>query len=161
MSQEPQDIPLEVLPPESGPLATQAPDSRPASLALREYLFTFPALVPVRVPTITLDECDTPFPHRFGAAVIYSIQAFQFYLSPSGAFGAFLRVFLRWFFFLIAVVLLLGIPALIASQFASSVSALLHTAAEHFFYAVCYFLGGCALLAAAFALLLYFLAKRK
>ena len=159
MSQDNDPVPIEVLPPEDTQLAAHR--SQPASRALGEFLLTVPALVPVAPPVIARSDCEGSFPHRLGAAVIFSIQAFQCYLSPSGAFGAFFKFYLRWFIFLMGVVLLLGIPTVIAAQFIASVSALLYAAAQNFFWAVCYFLGGCALLAAAITLGFYLLARGK
>jgi hypothetical protein len=59
------------------------------------------------------------------------------------------------------LVLLLGIPTLIAAQFIASVSALLYAAAQNFFWAVCYFLGSCALLAGAITIVFCLLSGRK
>ena len=159
MSQDQDPTRFEVLPPAETQLGAYR--SQPASRALGEFLLTVPVLVPVPQPVIARADCEGSFAHRLGAAVIFSIQAFQFYLSPSGAFGAFFKFFLRWFIFLVGVVLLLGIPTFIAAQFIASVSALLYAAAQNFFWSVCYFLGGCALLAAAITLAFYMLTKRK
>jgi hypothetical protein len=156
MSTNPQETPIEVLPPERGSLS---PSERPATLTLREYLFSVPPLTPVAPPVFTRADCEGSFAHRFGVAVLASWQGFQFYLSPSGAFGAFLRIFIRWFIALIAVVILVGVPSSIAAQFLDSVAVLFESAARHFMWACIYIAAGCLIIAALIAGLM--LATRK
>ena len=151
MDAKPQEPSFEVLPPESGTLAVREQSS---VLALRTYLLTVPELVPVPRPEITRADCEAPFAHRFGVAVLVSWQGFQFYLSPSGAFGAFLRLFIRWFIALIAIVILVGVPSFIAAQFLDSVALLFESAARHFMWACFYILAGCLAIATVIAVLM-------
>jgi len=158
MEADPRETPIEVLPPDRAPLAQR---EQPATLALRAFLFTAPPLVPVDPPTFTRTDCEGSFAHRFGIAVIASWRWFQFYLSPSGAFSAFLKVFLRWFIALLALVLLVGIPAVIAAQFLDSVGQLLESAARHFMWACIYLVAGCLIISAVIATLMIFARSRK
>src|SRR5687767_4657186 len=111
METDPRQASVEVLPPERVLLARR---EQSAMVALRAFLFSSASCIPVEPPTFTRTDCEGSFAHRFGIAVIASWRWFQFYLSPSGDFSAFLKVFLRWFIVLLALVLLIVIPAVIA-----------------------------------------------
>lgn len=126
---------------------------------LGSYLFTVPEVVPVPQPNITRADCEGLFVHRLGAAVIFSVQAFLYFLSPSGDFVALSKIFLRWFIFLASITLSVGVPTLIAAQFIASISSLAYLAAQNFFYAVAFFVGACALLAVGMTLILSFFRK--
>jgi len=157
MNQERDNISIEVLPPERSQLGEA--NSHSLVRGVRDFLLTVPTPVPILPPVILREDCEEGFIQRLGTAIIFSFHGFQYYLSPSGSFGVLAKLFVRWFVFLIALIVLLGIPALIAAQFLSSISALLYTAALNFFWTVCYFVGGCVVLAVAITLLLFLRAK--
>ncbi len=149
-SEHPNQVDIEVLPPTDNRLTT--PRTVRASVVIREFLLSIPPPTPVQRPVFTIADCTASFQTRLGIAVIASIQTIQHYISPDGGVGACLKFFLRWFIILIATVLVLGAPTLLAAHYISSVAELLYFAAQHIFYAVLYIVGACAVIAAAIAL---------
>jgi hypothetical protein len=121
---------------------------------LENYLLTIPELVPVQQPVIARADCEGAFAHRLGAALIFSVRSFVYFLSPSGEFWAVSKLFLRWFIFLMTLTISIGLPTLVAATFVASISNLLYLAAQQFFYSIAYFVGACMLLAVGITLLL-------
>jgi hypothetical protein len=124
------------------------------------YFFYVPPLVVPERPALKSEDLSSPFAHRVGVAVLYTIAKTECFLSPDGTLRVFLKILSRWFVALIVLVFVLGLPTIFAAQFVAGVAQLLEAAARSIFFTVCWALGTVLLIAIASAATVMFLNRK-
>ena len=150
-SEDPKHVEVEILPREDNSVSVKEPSSISVSHLFHEHLLTCPPIRPISPMILTREDLEAPFPHRFGMAVILAFRSAEYSISPDGTLRAFLRLFMRWFLALLLVVVVIGVPLLIAGQFIDQVAALLESAMKHLFWACVWLAGAVCVLAALIA----------
>lgn len=112
---------MENLPPKKG--------SGPWAVA-RGLFLEVPVTRGLAAVTVTREDCEAKFSHRFAIALRYTVASFLHRLSPSGALASILILFLRWFVFWVASVALLLVPMNLAAEYVASIASLLQKAAS-------------------------------
>jgi hypothetical protein len=152
--------PIDVEVVEPNEVGFASPRSITTARLFKEHFLTSPPIQPLQLPVLSREDLESPFPFRFGIAIIFAVHYFEFAISPNGTLRAFGKLFARWFIALMIVTLAIGVPLLIAAQFLDSIASLIESTMRHLFIASLWIIGTICLWAIFIAGLAVFI-KRK